>query len=62
MADEENPQGDIIGELTYVITNADIFEKDDMCLVMKSALSHILEMRIELAVLRQAADPDHPDS
>ena len=62
MADEDDTQGDIVGELTYVITNPDSFDKDVMCLVMKSALSHILEMRMELAVLRKAANPSQLDS
>ncbi|RTM03362.1 MAG: hypothetical protein EKK31_18545 [Hyphomicrobiales bacterium] len=45
--------GDIVSELTYVITNQEVFDKDALILSMRSALVNIIELRLELGVLKK---------
>lgn len=54
MSDEDDlVLGDIVSELTYVITNQELFDKEGLILSMRSALVNIIDLRLELAVLKE---------
>jgi hypothetical protein len=53
MAEDEWEDGDIVGELAYVASHPNDFEKDAMVLVMRSAIVNILELRMEIAALKR---------
>lgn len=53
MAEDAWEDGDIVGELAYVASHPNDFEKDVMVLVMRSAIVNILELRMEIAALKR---------
>ena len=40
---------DILGQLAYVASHPDAFEKADMINVIKAAMAEIMELRVQLA-------------
>ena len=51
--DNENDD-DIIGQLAYVSAHPEVFSKEDMVNVMKAAAAVILELRMEVGILKQS--------